>query len=74
MKTQQKEWSAGIYEQSESGWKLVEWSRHSRRELALAAAKKYARQEQSATGGLLSWSAWYRQSDHPETEVNSRTP
>lgn len=64
-------YSAGIYEQSESGWRLVEWSRHSRADLAQTAARRYAACRQAPTGGVYSWSAWWRDGDVIEVEVRA---
>jgi len=47
-----KKWAAGVWEQ---GRGLVEWSKHSTRELATKAAMKYSRQNHQSTGGLLTW-------------------
>jgi hypothetical protein len=52
-------YTAGIYEQDESGWRRVTWSRHSRQELAAAAARRYVQDMHQPTGGSMSWSAWY---------------
>lgn len=63
--------SAGIYEQTDSGWGLVEWSRHSRADLAQKAARQYAARRQAPTGGAYSWSAWWRDGDGKAVEVQS---
>jgi len=66
-----REYSAGVYDQCQalgvcscSGWHRVEWSRHSRPELARAAARRYQRQlprrgQRTPVGGAKSWSAWW---------------
>jgi len=66
---------AGIYEQCMhepcygdecvGAWRLVVRSRHTRRDLAERAARRYQRERQQSTGGAYSWSAWYRPIDAP---------
>ena len=43
---------AGVYEYQD-GMGFVVWSRHSRRDLAVAAAVKYALRETGPTGGVM---------------------
>ncbi len=65
-------YDAGIYEQSDSGWRLVRWSRHQTQAAAERAARSYARSlwaNSGPTGGAYSWSAWWRPVDGRETEV-----
>ena len=53
-------WAAGIWSQNraeeapDSGGFVV-WSRHSREDLAQAAARRYARADTSHTGGAMTW-------------------
>ena len=54
-------YSAGIGEQRGDG--LVVLSHHSRRDLAVRAAVRYARGRQSPTGGALSWCGGVRSPD-----------
>ena len=52
--------AAGVYEQANrGGWKLVTWSRHRSARAAESAARRYRRRRGPATGGALSWSAWW---------------
>ena len=52
-KTETQRWEAGIWEQIGG---FVAWSSHKNESLALAAARRYARQRRAPTGGALSWS------------------
>lgn len=65
-------YSAGIYEQTSSGWGLVTWSRHRSEAAARAAARRYLARLQAPTGGAYSWSAWWRRGDEPAVEVSRR--
>lgn len=65
-------YDAGIYEQSDSGWRLVRWSRHQTQAAAERAARGYVRRlwaNSGPTGGAYSWSAWWRSGDSPAVEV-----
>jgi len=68
-----KQFAAGIYEQSDDGWRPVEWSRHARADLALEAARRYRRrlQRDVSAGGAKSWSVWTSGPDGRAVEVGS---
>lgn len=54
-------YSAGIYEWDEGGGRLVTRSRHSRADLAIAAARRYARERVDARfgGGYAHGATWW---------------
>ena len=59
-KNKNSAWKAGVWEQS---FGFVEWSRHSTENLAIAAARKYARRlcrRGPGAGGTLSWAGGVR--------------
>lgn len=66
--------SAGVYEQTGTGWGLVTWSHHSTRALAEKAARSYAKRlsaNGANTGGAYSWSAWHRGDGGQAIEVRT---
>lgn len=63
---------AGDYDQGDSGWVLRRRSRHRTQAAAERAARAYARGLWSSggtSGGVYTWSAWWRPVDGRETEV-----
>ena len=64
---------AGVFEQGQGdGWERIVWSRHSTVELAARAARMYSRQDSPATGGSLTWAAWYGPIGGPYRTVEDR--
>jgi len=64
--------SAGVYEQADHGWRLVQWSRHKTQAAAERAARSYERECWASAGpaiGVYSTSAWWRAGDGPAVEV-----
>lgn len=57
-----REFKAGIFEQSDDGWRRVEWSTHKNADLARRAARKYRKRlfenDGPQAGGLYSWASW----------------
>ena len=73
----ERPYTAGIYEQCShvsvcgctDGWQRRAWSHHATQDLAERAARRYARSLSSPTGGMYSWSAWWRGPDEVEHEI-----
>lgn len=56
-------YEAGVWDQhqeDEDGVGFIPWSRHSRRDLAERAARKYARESTARTGSFLMWAGGVR--------------
>lgn len=65
-KKRQLAWAAGVWNQiteNDDGVGLVVWSRHTTRDLAERAARRYARDRTASTGGPLSWCGGVRAPD-----------
>jgi hypothetical protein len=65
-------YSAGVYEQTEQGWRLVVWSRHHSEKAAQRAASQYRKRlaaSPGSAGGLRSWSSWWRLDGATEHEI-----
>ena len=54
------DYMAGVFEQGQrDSWERIVWSRHSTMSLAARAARMYSRRGGPATGGAMTWAAWY---------------